>query len=382
MSQFPSITNANGLWTAKKVKRGVQGDNWPLAPAAPTIGTATAGIASASITFTAPSYVGSSAITGYLATANPGGLTGTSATSPVTISGLSWTTSYTFNVSAINSQAVGPVSAQSNSVTPNPYPPFAGVTVFGSTSGVTTGTFSVGSATSLVIYGCAGGGNGSVYSASALQQGCGAGGGGASQLTGYTISVTPGETLSYSVGGPNADTTVSRGGVVIFQLLAGSNGDNTARWGGAGGALNSYASHAGGDGGSGGGRFSDGVAGTSVVGCAGGGGGGGLGDSSPLTAGAAGGAGGTSSTTGSIFTGVAGGNGGAHSAAGTSKAYAYGGNALANFYNGGGGGAGGGITMAGAGGFYYGGGGGGAGDQNGGTVAVAKGGPGLLHIPA
>ena len=53
--------------------------------AAPTIGTATAGNGSATITFTAPASNGGSAITGYTATCNPGAITGTAATSPIAI---------------------------------------------------------------------------------------------------------------------------------------------------------------------------------------------------------------------------------------------------------------------------------------------------------
>ncbi|MEK7322062.1 MAG: adhesin, partial [Pseudomonadota bacterium] len=48
-----------------------------VAPGAPTIGTATAGDTQASISFSAPASNGGASITGYTATANPGGVTGT-----------------------------------------------------------------------------------------------------------------------------------------------------------------------------------------------------------------------------------------------------------------------------------------------------------------
>jgi len=87
-------------------------------PTTPTIGTATAGNGSASVPFTASSYVGKGTIT-YTVTSNPGGVTGTSASSPITVSGLSNGTSYTFTVvGATNYGVSSGVSGTSNSVTP------------------------------------------------------------------------------------------------------------------------------------------------------------------------------------------------------------------------------------------------------------------------
>jgi len=87
-------------------------------PDAPTIGTATGGNASASVTFTAPANVGGSAITSYIVISTPSGITGTAASSPVTVSGLSNGTAYTFKVFANNSYGPSALSAASNSVTP------------------------------------------------------------------------------------------------------------------------------------------------------------------------------------------------------------------------------------------------------------------------
>lgn len=90
-------------------------------PNAPTIGTATlSGASSASVTFTAPSDIGGSAITSYTAVSSPGGFTGTAASSPVTVSGLSGGTAYTFKVFATNSYGPSALSAASNSVTTLP----------------------------------------------------------------------------------------------------------------------------------------------------------------------------------------------------------------------------------------------------------------------
>lgn len=87
-------------------------------PGAPTIGTAVAGNASASVTFTPPAAGTAPAVTSYTATSSPGGFTGTGAASPVTVSGLSNGTAYTFTVTATNPDGTGPASAASNSVTP------------------------------------------------------------------------------------------------------------------------------------------------------------------------------------------------------------------------------------------------------------------------
>jgi len=87
-------------------------------PDAPTIGTATGGNTSASVTFTAPSNVGGSAITSYTVISTPSGITGTGTSSPVTVSGLTNGTAYTFKVFATNSYGSSVLSSASNSITP------------------------------------------------------------------------------------------------------------------------------------------------------------------------------------------------------------------------------------------------------------------------
>jgi len=90
----------------------------PSVPGAPTIGTATPGNAQASVTFTAPSTNGGSAITSYTATSSPGGLTASGSGSPLVVTGLTNGTTYTFTVTATNAAGAGPASAPSNSVVP------------------------------------------------------------------------------------------------------------------------------------------------------------------------------------------------------------------------------------------------------------------------
>jgi outer membrane protein OmpA-like peptidoglycan-associated protein len=91
-------------------------------PGAPTIGTATAyDSTTATVTFTAPASNGGSAITSYVATAFPGGETGTlvSANSgTIYIYGLATNVAETFTVVAINALGTSAPSAASNSITP------------------------------------------------------------------------------------------------------------------------------------------------------------------------------------------------------------------------------------------------------------------------
>ena len=92
-------------------------------PDAPIIGTATAGGNSISVAFTAPSNVGGSAITSYIATAkrtSDGVLfTASGASSPISVTGLTQV-AFTATVIAVNSYGSSAPSAASNSVTPIP----------------------------------------------------------------------------------------------------------------------------------------------------------------------------------------------------------------------------------------------------------------------
>lgn len=87
-------------------------------PDAPNSISATGGDASATVSFTAPTNVGGGTITGYGVQSTPGGLQATNTASPITVSGLTNGTSYTFNVWALNSYGPSPFSTASGSVTP------------------------------------------------------------------------------------------------------------------------------------------------------------------------------------------------------------------------------------------------------------------------
>ncbi|MFI5226148.1 MAG: S8 family serine peptidase, partial [Candidatus Limnocylindrales bacterium] len=83
----------------------------PTVPGAPTGLTATAGIGQVALAWTAPASNGGSPITGYTATASPGGATCASATLGCTITGLTGGTPYSFTVTATNAVGTGPASS-------------------------------------------------------------------------------------------------------------------------------------------------------------------------------------------------------------------------------------------------------------------------------
>ena len=106
-------------------------------PSTPTIGTATdAGTGtSVSVAFTPTSAAGVDA--SYTALSSPGSLTATGTASPITVSGLTTGTAYTFQVRANNPGGSSAYSAASNSVTPvqpSAYTSIQSITASGSTS--------------------------------------------------------------------------------------------------------------------------------------------------------------------------------------------------------------------------------------------------------
>jgi chitinase len=90
----------------------------PTAPGAPTGVTAVAGAGSATVSFTPPASDGGDPVTSYTVTASPGGATVSGASSPLTVTGLTAGTSYTFTVTATNPEGTSSASAPSNAVVP------------------------------------------------------------------------------------------------------------------------------------------------------------------------------------------------------------------------------------------------------------------------
>ena len=88
------------------------------APGAPTNVVATPGDTQARVAFTAPTDAGTSPITGYTVTVQPGGATVMGTASPIAVPGLTNGMSYTFTVAATNAVGTGAASSPSNSVTP------------------------------------------------------------------------------------------------------------------------------------------------------------------------------------------------------------------------------------------------------------------------
>ncbi|MBP1871432.1 hypothetical protein J2Z19_001144 [Ensifer adhaerens] len=92
------------------------------APDAPTAVSAASGDGEATVSFTAPVNAGTTPISSYTVTADPGGAAATGGSSPITVKGLTNGTAYTFKVTATNSIGPGPASDASSSVTPKPAP--------------------------------------------------------------------------------------------------------------------------------------------------------------------------------------------------------------------------------------------------------------------
>jgi hypothetical protein len=266
----------SGVWSLSQQFQGRGQGLWPQLPGAPTIGTASnAGVTSASVAFTAPACSGVPAtITGYTATSTPGCITGTGAASPITVSGLTTGTAYTFKVKAQNATGFGPCSAASNSATP--------AIVQGQDAYTTAGTFSwvaPSGVTSVSVVAVGGGGPFGPYNecnvcgANNFRSGPGGGGGGG---LGYknNITVVPGTSYTVVVGAggiaPSGFNAVPTNGGQSYFISAA-----TVRGGGGTGGLAINAAGTGGTyTGDGGGNGGVGGTGSFVYGGSGGGAGG------------------------------------------------------------------------------------------------------------
>ncbi len=111
-------TNSAGTGTSSTPSPAVTPVSTATAPGAPQNVVATAGDGQAAISFDAPATDGGSPITGYTVTSSPDGLTATGTASPLTVTGLTNGTAYTFTVTATNTAGTGPASDASTPVTP------------------------------------------------------------------------------------------------------------------------------------------------------------------------------------------------------------------------------------------------------------------------
>ncbi|HEY5601852.1 MAG TPA: fibronectin type III domain-containing protein, partial [Gammaproteobacteria bacterium] len=145
------------------------------------------------------------AITGYTVTSSPGGLTGTGASSPITVTGLTNGTAYTFTVTATNSAGTGSASAASNSVTPMTVP-----------GAPTIGTATAGNTEATVT-----------FTAPASN--------GGSAITGYTATSSPGGLTGTGASSPITVTGLTNGTAYTFTVTA----TNSAGTGSASAASNS-----------------------------------------------------------------------------------------------------------------------------------------------
>ena len=336
---------------SKRYQGGILGVGFnPLqAPNAPTIGTASiVSSTSVSVTFTAPANVGGSAITSYAVQSTPGGVGASGASSPITVSGLTNCTAYTFRVTALNSYGPSPASGASNSVTPIP--------PTGQQAYITAGTYSYvvpADVTSISVV-TVGGGNGGAGL-------FGIGGPGGALAYVNNIATTPGETLTVIVGigsggssgacgSPGGPSRLQRGGTDLVAAGGGTRATNTGGAvivgtggsGGIGGTGPGGGGGAGGYSGTGGNGGASGGAGTSGAGGAGGGGGGGLAPGgTATTCGGAGGGGvgilglGSNGAGGARGVGGSGGSGGTNGTANSGRS-----GGAAGLYGAGGGGGG------------------------------------------
>jgi len=111
--------NANGAGSRSSVSKSVT----PGSPDAPTIGTAVAGDAQATVSWTAPSNEGAARITGYAVTPYVGyapqpTVTFDSTATTETVTGLANGTTYRFRVQGVSAMGTGAYSKASNAVTP------------------------------------------------------------------------------------------------------------------------------------------------------------------------------------------------------------------------------------------------------------------------
>lgn len=195
-----TATNSVGTGPASGPSPAVIPVSGATVPDAPTAVSAVPGDGQATVSWSPPASDGGAAITSYKVTSSPGGFTATNATSPVTVTGLTDGTSYTFTVTATNSVGTGPASAPSPAVIPT-----ASATV----PGAPTNVSAVPGNTQATVS----------WTAPASD--------GGSAITGYTVTSSPGNITATTAGATSAAViTLTNGTTYTFTVTA-TNGAGT-----------------------------------------------------------------------------------------------------------------------------------------------------------
>ncbi|OMF04359.1 hypothetical protein BK127_33680, partial [Paenibacillus sp. FSL H7-0331] len=169
-------------------------------PGTPTAVTAevTNGQSQATVSFTAPVSNGNSPIIGYTVTSSPGGLTSSGTGSPLTVTGLTYGTVYTFTVVATNVVGSSVASTPSNSVIPTVTN--APAAVPGAPMGVTAVSVNGQSQATVSFTAPVSNGN--------------------SPITGYTVTSSPGGLTASGTGSPLTVTGLTYGTGYTFTVVA------------------------------------------------------------------------------------------------------------------------------------------------------------------
>lgn len=173
-------------------------------PGVPTITSVTAGNAQAVVSFNAPSYTGKGGSVTYRAISSPGGITATSSSSPITVTGLTNGTSYTFTVQAETAYGIsGQASSNSNSVSPAA-PDYSLAQTFD-----TSGNYTIPSGITKIAVAGVGAGGGGAGGASMTS---GSGGSCGPVFIYYDYTVTAGDVVNITIGAKGVGSAGSVGG--------------------------------------------------------------------------------------------------------------------------------------------------------------------------
>jgi len=205
-------------------------------PDAPIIGSASKNSINTDVSFTSTNSGGIA--TSYTITSYPGSVTATGATSPITVSGLTSGTAYTFTVKGTNSTGTGPESSQSASYTVPNDPVWIATPIIFNTSGNYTASANVDQIAVIAMGGGYPGasGNSGYYVGGNVDQdfagSAGAGGTAGSAYSGFSGTSIGGQSFNISIGG-------SGGGASSVGSLLTSNGTGNASSKTAGNSINS-----------------------------------------------------------------------------------------------------------------------------------------------